>query len=94
VSRPPHCCGTQAGISDTFALGIANEAIGLGLPVVVAPHAKASLAVHPAFQDSLKRLAGCGVTVLENEVLRGEDNEAAPLANWSPLLDELSTQLR
>jgi len=84
-----------AGISDTFALGIANEAIGLGLPVVVAPHAKASLAVHPAFQASLKRLAGCGVTVLENEVLRGEDNEEAPLAfNWSPLLDELSTQLR
>ncbi|MGH3812560.1 MAG: flavoprotein, partial [Pseudonocardiaceae bacterium] len=29
-----------AGISDTFALGILNEAIGLELPIVVAPYAK------------------------------------------------------
>lgn len=59
-----------AGISDTFALGLLNESIGLRLPVVVAPHAKPSLAAHPAFGDSLRRLAGWGVTVLPNEAVR------------------------
>ena len=31
-----------AGISDTFALGLLNEAIGLRLPIVVAPYAKST----------------------------------------------------
>jgi len=80
-----------AGISDTFALGILNEALGLRLPIVVAPHAKASLAAHPAFQDGLNRLAGCGVTLLENELLKGlDDADATSTFNWSPLLDELT----
>lgn len=51
-----------AGISDTFALGILNEAIGLNLPVITVPYAKPTLAAHPAFADSLAKLArwGCG----------------------------------
>lgn len=40
----------SAGISDTFALGVLNEAIGLNLPIIVAPYAKPSLAAHPAFR--------------------------------------------
>jgi phosphopantothenoylcysteine synthetase/decarboxylase len=32
-----------AGISDTLALGILNEALGLQLPIVVAPYAKSPL---------------------------------------------------
>lgn len=59
-----------AGISDTFALGILNEAIGLSLPVIAVPHAKASLAAHPAFAESLAKLARWGVQVLPNEVIR------------------------
>ena len=56
-----------AGISDTFALGILNEAIGLKLPIIVAPYAKSSLAAHPAFSVSLRKLSGWGVNVLPNE---------------------------
>jgi phosphopantothenoylcysteine synthetase/decarboxylase len=53
----------SAGISDTLALGVLNEAIGLGLPVVVVPYTSAPLAAHPAFARSLDFLRGCGVTV-------------------------------
>src|SRR5215510_10655650 len=37
-----------AGISDTLALGLLNEAIGLGLPIVAVPWPNAALARHPA----------------------------------------------
>jgi phosphopantothenoylcysteine decarboxylase len=52
-----------AGISDTLALGVLNEALGLGLPVVVVPHTSAPLAAHPAYVRSLDFLRDCGVTV-------------------------------
>ena len=50
-----------AGISDTLPLGLVNEAIGGGLPVVVAPWANAALRGHPAFARSLAELAAAGV---------------------------------
>lgn len=53
-----------AGISDTLALGVLNEALGLGLPVVVVPYTSAPLAAHPAFARSLDFLRDCGVTVM------------------------------
>ncbi len=52
-----------AGIGDTLALGVLNEALGLGLPVIVVPYTSASLAAHPAFARSLAFLRDCGVTV-------------------------------
>ena len=36
------------GASDTLALGILNEAIGLGLPIVAVPTPSTALAKHPA----------------------------------------------
>lgn len=61
-----------AGISDNMALGVLNEAIGLKLPIWVAPHAKATLAAHPAFDESMTKLARWGVTVLPNELIQPE----------------------
>jgi phosphopantothenoylcysteine synthetase/decarboxylase len=52
-----------AGISDTLALGVLNEALGLGLPVIVIPYTSRSLAAHPAFARSVDFLRDCGVTV-------------------------------
>jgi len=68
-----------AGISDTLALGLLNEAIGLQLPITVAPCAKAALAAHPAFGESLRKLSEWGVRVLPNEIIRhaAEQNQAA-----------------
>jgi len=53
-----------AGISDTLALGLICEAIGMGLPIVVLPYLNAAQAKHPALGDSVERLRGGGVRVL------------------------------
>jgi phosphopantothenoylcysteine synthetase/decarboxylase len=53
-----------AGISDTLALGLVNEGIGLGLPVIAAPWPNVHLARHPAFQRSVSALREWGVTVI------------------------------
>src|SRR6201999_668750 len=52
------------GISDTLALGLLNEAVGLGLPMIVVPWPNAALAAHPAFVRSLGALRDWGVTLL------------------------------
>lgn len=54
-----------AGISDTLALGLMNEAIGLGIPIVAVPYVNGPLARHPAWAASIATLRGAGVTMLE-----------------------------
>ena len=53
-----------AGISDTLALGLVNEAVGLGLPIIAAPWPSVQLARHPVFQRSVAALRDWGVTVI------------------------------
>jgi hypothetical protein len=55
-----------AGISDTLALGLINEALGMGIPVAALPHVHRPLAAHPALAASIARLRGSGVIVLES----------------------------
>ena len=45
-----------SGVSDTLALGMLNEAIGLPLPIIAVPTPNSALARHPAFQASVKNL--------------------------------------
>jgi hypothetical protein len=52
------------GISDSFALGLVHEAIGLGLPVLTIPVPGEALARHPAFTESVARLRAWGLSVL------------------------------
>jgi phosphopantothenoylcysteine synthetase/decarboxylase len=61
-----------AGISDTLALGLLNEALGLGLPVIAVPFPNIALARHPAFRRSMAELEALGVRLLF-------DPEAHPL---------------
>ncbi|SNQ46807.1 Flavoprotein [Frankia canadensis] len=53
-----------AGISDTLALGLLNEALGAGLPIVVAPYPNSALAGHPAYAASLAALREWGVRLV------------------------------
>ncbi len=53
-----------AGISDTLALGVLTEAMGGGLPLVVAPSLNSDQAGHRAFGRSLDELRAAGVVVL------------------------------
>ena len=52
------------GISDTLALGLLNEAVGLGLPMIVVPWPNAALAAHPVFVRSVATLREWGVALL------------------------------
>lgn len=91
------------GISDTFALGILNEAIGLKIPIVIAPYAKPSLAAHPEFDRNVKKLAEWGVCVLPNEVIRvraqeratgtGGDDKPIPRFSWQPVVEAVTRSL-
>jgi phosphopantothenoylcysteine decarboxylase len=79
-----------AGISDTFTLGILNEAIGLTLPVVVAPYVKPSLAAHPVFGRNLNLLSEWGVEVLANELIRGRAGIGGVQEfDWQPVIDAI-----
>jgi hypothetical protein len=53
-----------AGISDTLALGLLTEGIGLGLPLVALPFLNAAQAAHPAFKRSVRELREARVKVL------------------------------
>jgi phosphopantothenoylcysteine synthetase/decarboxylase len=80
-----------AGISDTLALGLLNEAIGLGRPIVAVPWPNAALARHPAFSRSITTLRNCGITViLRHEDLPDDDNPGQATFPWEELRAELS----
>jgi len=81
-----------AGISDTFALGILNEAIGLKLPIIIVPYAKPSLAAHPAFDASVEKLKSWGVHALPNEVIRTA-GKPAPSFDWWPVAKAVTSTL-
>lgn len=61
-----------AGISDTLALGLLNEALGAGLPIIAAPWAKAALRNHPAYPRSVAFLRDAGVALIEGLGKAGE----------------------
>jgi hypothetical protein len=52
------------GISDTYALGILAEAIGLQIPLVVLPFVNSALADRPPFRRSVQQLRDEGVRIL------------------------------
>ena len=56
-----------AGISDTYALGVLSEAIGVGLPVIVLPFINSALANRLPLQESIKRLESEGVAIIGAE---------------------------
>ncbi|QKV97118.1 flavoprotein [Streptomyces sp. NA02950] len=54
-------------VSDTLALGLITEGIGLGLPIVALPHFNDAQAAHPAVARHVQVLRDAGVTVLLGE---------------------------
>jgi hypothetical protein len=57
-------CKLALGISDTYALGIAAEAIGRGVPVAVLPFVNSALASRRPFQNAVESLRAEGVRIL------------------------------
>jgi phosphopantothenoylcysteine synthetase/decarboxylase len=88
-------CKCAFGSSDTLALGLLNEAVGLGLPIVAVPTPNVALAKHPAFVESVARLRSWGVTVMfDPEVYPlptpNMGPPAAALFPWEALTAEVS----
>ncbi|MCD0446315.1 flavoprotein [Glycomyces sp. A-F 0318] len=54
-----------AGIADTYALAIASECIGLGVPLVVVPFANTALTGRAPYHRAVASLAAEGVRVLD-----------------------------
>lgn len=79
-----------AGINDTLALGLLNELLCEGAPVVAAPCVKASLQTHPAYQDSVSRLERSGARVLTTEDTTVRTNGTLTLA-WPLVIEALET---
>ena len=73
-----------AGLSETLALGLINEAIGLGIPLVTVPWINGPLSRHPALAASLSRLREAGVRVLD--LAPGPEGDEIP---WEQVLDAL-----
>ncbi|MFF0150666.1 flavoprotein [Micromonospora sp. NPDC005203] len=61
------------GINDTLALGVLNESLGAGLPILAFPHVKAELAAHPAYAGHVAVLRAAGVVVAEGKALASAD---------------------
>lgn len=77
-----------AGISDTLALALANEAIGRGLPVLIVPWANVALRRHPAFPRSVELLRSAdGVRFALGEDARG--GEPGTPYPWPDILREI-----
>ncbi|MGH8901701.1 MAG: flavoprotein [Egibacteraceae bacterium] len=80
------------GITDTLALGLACEVMGMGLPIVAAPFPNTALARHPAFARSVAELRACGVQVLYDpemylQLEPGTGPPAAMMFDWDAVFD-------
>jgi phosphopantothenoylcysteine synthetase/decarboxylase len=75
------------GISDTLALGILCEYLGLKMPVVAVPYVRtdSGLDNHPAFSRSLAFLKECGVHILYEPEKYPPRNDVP----WHVVLDDL-----
>ena len=57
-----------AGINDTLALGLINEALGNeSVPIALVPWVNTALANHPVYRPNLARLQAAGALVVEPE---------------------------
>jgi phosphopantothenoylcysteine synthetase/decarboxylase len=78
-----------AGISDTLALGLVNDAVSLGLPIIVAPWPSIQLARHPVFPRSIAALREWGVTVILDLARLPQASEKPAVFPWEELRMEL-----
>lgn len=77
------------GISDTLALGLLNEAVGLGLPMAAAPWPNVALARHPVFVRSVATLRDWGVSVILDPARLPGANEDPAVFPWDLVQAEL-----
>lgn len=75
-----------SGIGDTLAVGLLNEGLGLGLPIVAAPCVNQALRHHPAYDTSVDRLTNTGVDVLDPTKIVTRSASGAVILDWPAAL--------
>lgn len=84
-----------AGISDTLALGLLNEGLGGGKPIIAVPFPNQALARHPAFVANLATLRSWGLELIFDSDLASlpapiQDNPGEAAFPWTPLIEALA----
>lgn len=80
------------GHSDTLALGLLNEALGLGKPIIAVPWINTALAAHPAIPGNVARLRDAGVKLILDHGLLPEPRSGVAGSikfPWDAALDAL-----
>lgn len=77
------------GISDTLALGLLNEAIGMGLPIIVVPWPNVYLARHPVFRRSIAELQAWGIRMVYDPANLPDAGPEPAVFPWEDLGAEL-----
>ncbi|MES9539108.1 MULTISPECIES: flavoprotein [unclassified Actinomadura] len=77
------------GITDTVAVGMLCELLGMGVPTLAVPQVKAELAGHVAFRRNLEALRAMGAHVLFDPAAPPE----ARMPGWHDILAELNSIL-
>ncbi|MCT2541333.1 flavoprotein [Streptomyces atratus] len=82
------------GITSSFVVGFAAEAIGKGIPLIAMPCVNAAYAQHRALDRSIAELREMGVTVLYGEggFVPNQPGERRPYP-WRLALDAIATSL-
>ena len=78
------------GTSDTLALGLLNEAVGLGRPMAAVPWPNAALARHPAFQRSVAALREWGIRVIFDPARLPDAAPGPAVFPWADLRADLA----
>jgi phosphopantothenoylcysteine synthetase/decarboxylase len=78
-----------AGTSDTLALGVLNEMLGTGVPIVAAPCVKAVLRTHPAYEESVARLTSTGVSMMNPDAVTVRAEDGLATFDWPQILAAL-----
>jgi hypothetical protein len=84
-----------AGISDTLALGLLNEAVGMGLPVIAVPFPNQMLARHPVFAASITALHSWGIRLVFDPdryplPVPNQGESGSSLFPWAAAMEELN----
>jgi hypothetical protein len=75
-------CKLAAGIADTYALDVASEHIGLGIPTLIVPFANSALTGRVPYRRAATALTDEGVALMEME--EHEPQHGGPLAEKFP----------
>ena len=84
------------GISDTLALGLLNEGLAAGQPIIAVPNPNQTLAKHQAFLRSVAFLRENGVTVIFDPATYplpepNQGDASRDLFPWNALKDAVAT---